>query len=212
MKLQKPRTSIFKAGVTKVNPVDIDYIGHCNIIFVVDASDSMQGAKIGTVNSAIEELVPEIQDIAETNGDAEIGVNVLKISDSVRWLYKGICSAGEFKWHNIHAGGSRNIGMALNELNRQMSYEGFFVENKNYFKPIVFFLTDGSSEDDYREPLELLKQNYFFNRAIRIGVAIGRDADRSFLTEFTDCADRVITVHTPEAILKTIQFVPLNET
>ncbi len=179
---------------------------YCNIIFVVDASESMQGVKIGTVNSAIEEVVPELRDISESNGDVALGINVLKISNSVRWLFKDICSARDFKWHDIHAGGARNIGMALNELNRQMSCDGFFEESKKYFKSIVFFPTDGSSEDDYGEPLELLRRNTFFNRAIKVGIAIGSYADREFLIEFTGCADHVITVHTPESLKHWIRF------
>lgn len=149
----------------------------------------------------------ELRDISESNGDVALGVNALKISDSVRWLFNGICSVEDFKWHDIHAGGVRNIGMALNELNQQLSYNGFFEEDKKYFKPIVFLLTDGTSDDDYREPLESLKKNPFFNGAIKIGVAIGSDDDRPFLTEFTDCEDKVITVYTSEALKKWIQFV-----
>lgn len=98
---------------------------NCNIIFAVDASESMQGAKIGTVNSAIEELVPELIDIAESNGDVSLYINALKISSSVRWLFREMCQGENFKWHNIHAGGARNIGMALDELNCKMSREVF---------------------------------------------------------------------------------------
>lgn len=190
--------------------MDDNVLRYCNIIFVVDASESMQGAKIGTVNSAIEELVPELKDISESNADVSLGINALIISDSVRWLFKGICCAEDFRWHDIHAGGARNIALALNELNRQMSHEGFCEENRKYFKPIVIFMTDGSSDDDYREPLELLKKNYFFNKAVKIGVAIGSDADREFLTEFTDCTDQVITVYTPESLKRWIRFEELE--
>ena len=63
----------------------------CNIIFIVDASESMKCAKIGTVNSAIEELVPELMDISECNVDVSIYVNALKIGNSVRWLFKDMC-------------------------------------------------------------------------------------------------------------------------
>ena len=42
------------------------------LFFVVDTSGSMGGAKIGTVNSAIEEVVPELKDISESNADAQI--------------------------------------------------------------------------------------------------------------------------------------------
>ena len=36
------------------------------LFFLVDCSGSMRGNKIGTVNSAIEEVVPEIKKISES--------------------------------------------------------------------------------------------------------------------------------------------------
>lgn len=183
----------------------------CNIIFIIDASESMKGAKIGTVNSTIEELVPELMDISECNTDVSIYVNVLKIGSSVRWLFKEMCCAETFRWHDIHASGSRNTGMALDELNRKLSSDGFFDGSKKYLKPIVFLLTDGTSEDDYKEPMKVLRNNPYFNRAIRVGVAIGADADRDLLIQFTDCEDRVVTVHTPDMLKKWIYFEEFEE-
>lgn len=183
----------------------------CNIIFIVDASESMQGAKIGTVNSAIEELVPELIDISESNQDVDLYVNALKISDSVRWLFKDMCRGETFKWHDIHAGGARNIGLSLQEIDRKLCYGEFFDESRNYFKPIIFFLTDGSSEDDYKEPLNSLKKNRFFTEAIKVGVAIGSEADREFLTQFTASEDCIISVHTPESLQRWITFTEFDE-
>ena len=56
------------------------------LFFVVDTSGSMSGAKIGTVNSAIEEVVPELKDISESNADAQIKVATLSFSTGARWI------------------------------------------------------------------------------------------------------------------------------
>ena len=42
------------------------------LFFIVDASGSMDGAKMGTLNSAIEEVIPEIRKISGENADAAI--------------------------------------------------------------------------------------------------------------------------------------------
>lgn len=179
---------------------------YCNIIFIIDSSKSMQGAKIDTVNSAIEELVPELIDISELNSDVSIYVNALKMGDSVRWLFKDMCRVEIFRWHDIHVSGNRNMGQALQELDSKLRYGKFFNDSKKYFKPIVFFLTDGASEDNYREPLNLLKKNILFNEAIKVGVAIGSEADRDFLVELTGFEDHIVTGHTPEILKHRIVF------
>ena len=55
------------------------------LFFLVDVSGSMTGSKIGTVNSAIEEVVPEIRSISAENADARIQVATLAFSTGARW-------------------------------------------------------------------------------------------------------------------------------
>ena len=47
------------------------------LFFLVDVSGSMFGSKIGTVNVAIEEIVPELKDLSENNADAQIKIATL---------------------------------------------------------------------------------------------------------------------------------------
>lgn len=54
------------------------------VFFIVDTSGSMQGAKIGAVNSAIEEVLPEIAKISDENADAEIKIAVLDFSTDAK--------------------------------------------------------------------------------------------------------------------------------
>ena len=56
------------------------------VVFIVDTSGSMQGAKIAAVNSAIEEVLPEIAKISDENADAEIKIAVLDFSTDAKWL------------------------------------------------------------------------------------------------------------------------------
>ena len=56
------------------------------LFFMVDASGSMDGAKMGTLNSAIEEVIPEIRKISAENADAAIKIAVLEFSSGTRWI------------------------------------------------------------------------------------------------------------------------------
>ena len=42
------------------------------LFFVVDTSGSMQGDKIGALNDAIRETVPDLKDLSENNADAKL--------------------------------------------------------------------------------------------------------------------------------------------
>ena len=58
--------------------------------------------------------------------------------------------------------------------------------------------------------MEKLKQNNWFKKAIKVAVAIGEDANKTVLADFTGNVESVITVHTPEALKKWIQFVSVR--
>ena len=68
------------------------------LFFVVDTSGSMEGAKIGTLNQAIEDIIPEISDISENNADAEIKVAVLEFSNGAKWITPAPVPAQDFTW------------------------------------------------------------------------------------------------------------------
>ena len=55
------------------------------LFFVVDTSGSMEGAKIGTLNSAIEDVIPEIRHISAENADAQIKIAVLEFFEGLKW-------------------------------------------------------------------------------------------------------------------------------
>ena len=180
------------------------------LFFLVDTSGSMQGAKIGAVNSAIEEVVPELKDISENNADSRIKIAALTFSTGARWINTEPLDAGDFRWNYLDASGVTDLGEACVKLNEKLSRNAFMREATGSFAPAIFLLSDGVPTDDYKHGLDKLKENNWFKKAIKVAVAIGDDADQKVLADFTGSKESVITVHTPEALKKWIQFVSVR--
>ena len=180
------------------------------LFFVVDTSGSMNGAKIGTVNSAIEEIVPERKDISEKNADAQIKIATLAFSTGARWVDSAPVAAENFRWNYLDANGVTDLGEACIQLNEKLSRNAFMSDATGSFAPAIFLLSDGEPTDNYKYGLEKLKQNNWYKKAIKVAVAIGEDANKTVLSDFTGNIESVITVHTPEALKKWIQFVSVR--
>lgn len=180
------------------------------LFFVVDTSGSMSGSKIGTVNSAIEEIVPELKDISETNADAQIKVATLAFSTGARWIDSAPVAAENFRWNYLDANGVTDLGEACRQLNDKLSRNAFMSDATGSFAPAIFIMSDGEPTDNYRRGLDILKQNNWFKKAIKVAIAIGEDANKQVLAEFTGNSEAVITVHSPEALKKWIQFVSVR--
>ena len=95
------------------------------LFFVIDTSGSMIGSKIGSVNDAIENVLPMIGEISDENPDAEINVAALEFSTGTRWLYDEPKDAKEFIWQQVEADGLTSLGEACEELNKKLSRSGF---------------------------------------------------------------------------------------
>lgn len=180
------------------------------LFFLVDTSGSMYGPKIGTVNAAIEEVVPELKDISEANADAQIKIATLAFSTGARWIDSAPVAAEDFRWNYLDANGVTDLGEACKQLNDKLSRNAFMNDATGSFAPAIFLMSDGEPTDDYKRGLDKLKQNNWFKKAIKVAVAIGADANTDVLADFTGNMEAVITVHTPEALKKWIQFVSVR--
>jgi len=180
------------------------------LFFMVDTSGSMAGAKIGSVNTAIEEVIPELKDISESNADARIKIATLAFSTGARWMESEPVAAEEFRWDYLDAEGVTDLGEACKELNEKLSKNAFMSDATGSYAPAIFLMSDGEPTDNYKRGLEQLKENNWFKKAIKVAIAIGDDANTEVLAEFTGTSEAVITVHTPEALRKWIKFVSVR--
>ena len=180
------------------------------LFFVVDTSGSMTGEKIGKVNSAIDEVIPELKSISEDNADAQIKVATLAFSTGAEWMDSEPVAAANYRWNYLDASGVTDLGEACVKLNEKLSQNAFMSSPSGSFAPAIFLMSDGEPTDDYHHGLDKLKQNNWFKKAIKVALAIGEDANQGVLAEFTGNSEAVITVHTPEALKKWIKFVSVT--
>ncbi|HJI61314.1 MAG TPA: VWA domain-containing protein [Ruminococcus bromii] len=180
------------------------------LFFLVDTSGSMDGSKIGTLNSAVEEVIPEIRKISGENADAAIKIAVLEFSSGARWITPAPMDAGNFEWNHLNADGLTDFGEMCRMLNEKLSRKAFMSDVVGSFAPAIFLLSDGEPTDEYQKELGKLKENNWFKKSIKVAVAIGDDANKDVLAEFTGNKEAVITVHTPEALTKMIRFVSVT--
>ncbi len=180
------------------------------LFFIVDTSGSMKGTKIGTVNNAIEEVIPEIKDISESNADAQIKIATLEFSTGARWLDTEPILAENYRWNYLNANGVTDLGKAFLSLNEKLSTRAFMNEATGSFAPAIFLMSDGDPTDNYEDALDILKQNNWYKKAIKVAIAIGKDANVNILAKFTGNRDAVIDVHAPTELKKWIQFVSVR--
>jgi uncharacterized protein YegL len=178
------------------------------LFFIVDTSGSMIGTKIGAVNTAIREVLPELQGIG--GSDVDLKIACIIFSSGCKWMHPSPVPAENFQWNNLTANGVTDMGTAFKELASKMSKDQFLNAPSASVAPAIFLMSDGEPTDDYKSGLAALQQNNWYKYAIKVAVAIGDDANIDVLKEFTRNIEAVITVHTPEALRKMIRFVSVT--
>lgn len=181
------------------------------LFFLVEISSSIDGEKIGSLNVNIQELILYITDASADNTDAQTKIAILEYSTNVEWIYPSPIETENFQWFDLQAGGSSNLGETCVELNKKLSHShGFMNEDGGMFVPIIILFSGSDPTDDYKQGLEQLKNNNLFKASIKIAIAIGDDANRNVLAEFTGTEEAVLTVHNKERLKQIISYIPIN--
>ena len=200
--------------MTNNDPFAIDAVPRrvMHLIFLVDTSGSMYGAKIASLNTAVREALNDVGEISRNNSDAQIKVAALEFASDIQWMYPQPQDSETFQWQDLSAGGCTSLGAAYNELNEKLSRShGFMNEPTGSRAPAMILLTDGQPTDEYKHPLDKLKGNPWFRAGVKIAIAIGADdTDVNTLAEFTGNKEAVITVHNVDQLKKIIHTVSVT--
>jgi len=181
------------------------------LFFVIDTSGSMDGSKIGAVNTAIEEVIPAIREVSDENADAQIKIAALEFSSGARWITSsGPVEADQFRWNYLDAAGVTDFGAACKALNDKLSTKAFMQEATGSFAPAIFLLSDGEPTDNWLSSLSDLKKNNWFKAAVKVAIAIGDDANKDVLKEFTGTMESVLETHNAAMLKKMIKFVSVR--
>lgn len=182
------------------------------IFYVLDTSGSMQGQKIASVNEAMHETVEVLKDVSNKNPDAIIKIAVLTFSSGTQWATneKGLEDLEDFFWNDITAGGTTDLGYAIEELNSKLSRSQFLVSDTGFCIPVIIFLSDGRPTDSWKNKLKKAKENKRFKNSTKIGIAVGDDADRETLATVVDNIEAVISVNDIDTLKRLIKVASLT--
>jgi uncharacterized protein YegL len=78
------------------------------------------------------------------------------------------------------------------------------------FAPAIFLLSDGEPTDEWQSSLMELKKNNWFKAGVKVAVAIGDDANKDMLKEFTGSMEAVLETHNAATLKKMIKFVSVR--
>ncbi len=151
--------------------------------WLVDCSGSMSGAKIGQLNHSIAEAIPGIRALARSNPRALVEMQVLSFSTGARWVNPDPVNIDDFVWETQVAGGTTHLGRALHLLAEGLSPARMPGRG---LTPIIVLLSDGLPTDaeEFETGLEAVLGQQWGQRAIRLAIAIGKDADAEVLARF----------------------------
>ncbi len=178
------------------------------MFYIVDTSGSMAGRKIETVNSALENTKAQLDDISKNNDDAEIKIAMLTFDYEPTWQTPKPVKASDFHANlNATEYGLTNLGKACIELESKLSRSEFLETKAGAYPPVIILLSDGDPTDNYASGLEKLKHNNWYKRAIKVAFAIGADANKKVLSEFTGSTETVIEVNNAKVLSEFLKNV-----
>ena len=176
-----------------------------HFIWIADASGSMAGDKIHSLNFAIRDAIPHMQKVADENPNAQVLVRALAFSSGAQWTISQPTPIADFKWTDVKAGGVTDMGKALAMVAEQLHIPPM---TERALPPVLVLISDGQPTDDFQTGLRALMDQAWGKKAVRISIAIGDDADKDVLKEFIGNAEmEPLQANNPEALVNYIKWV-----
>ena len=174
-----------------------------HFFWAVDCSGSMYGEKIGSVNNAIQTVIPEMREAAKDNPNAQLLVRTLKFASGASWVTTTPVEIEKFAWDDLDANGVTDMGKAFELLASQLNIPPM---SDRALPPVIVLLSDGQPTDNYKKGLDKLLHTPWGKKAVRIAISIGQDADDNVLAEFTGNRELVLQANNPESLVKCIKW------
>ena len=153
-----------------------------HFIWIVDCSGSMGlDNKIESLNSAIREAIPHMQEVAEDNPNAEILMRVVTFSSGAQWHVATPTPVDQFKWEDVVLGSVTDMGAALRLVAEQLKIPPM---STRALPPVLVLVTDGMATDDFAGGLHELLSLPWGKKAVKIAIAIGDDPSEETLEKF----------------------------
>jgi uncharacterized protein YegL len=176
-----------------------------HFIWIVDCSGSMgYEGKIQALNNAVREALPQMQDAALAQPQADVLVRVVSFSEGARWVVAEPTPVEDFTWNDLPAGGITDLGAALSLVTEQLRVPPM---SPRALPPVLVLISDGQPTDDYEAGLDELLAEPWGQKAVRVAIAIGRDAEEEVLRRFiADPNIRPVQANNPEQLVRYVRW------
>ena len=187
-----------------------------NILLLVDTSRSMQGKRIEQVNQAIHDISGYLKDMQTENTNVDFYISILTFGTDAVWHNnQKEVDIDSFNFKDIKAFGQSNLHLAYHKLNDVLKKEsqGGMMPDFGGVAPVILLLTDGHpSKGNIKEELELLRTKPWFKVALKYGIAIELNDDRTIkvLRDFVSGNGDVIQVYNSNLLERIIKIIVMT--
>jgi uncharacterized protein YegL len=180
-----------------------------HFIWLVDASTSMQGAKIQSLNYAIANALPEMRRSAADNPYARVLVRCIRFATHAEWIIPEPVPLESFQWSDIVADGETAMGEALMLVADELET---LQAGGRFFPAVLILVTDGYPTDGkFEAGLRRLMSLPLGRSAVRLAIAIGSDADLGCLEDFIGNPEiRPLQAGDSDALAQMISFASVS--
>ena len=146
--------------------------------WLADCSGSMSGPKIASLNQAIREAIPAINDALKTHPEVAVKMRAIKFSSTASWhVGPDQVAVEDFHWPELQAEGYTATAEAIQILAAELDSEKM---PRRGYPPVCILLSDGccsESEGAYDAAIAALEKLPWGKKAVRLAVAIGNESD-----------------------------------
>ena len=175
-----------------------------HFFWLIDGSGSMTiDGKIGQLNYAIRENIAPMRSVAFENPAASLFVRTISFSTGARWHHPKATPVEDFEWTDVTAEGVTDLGDALTLVAEQLRMPPM---PERALPPVLALVSDGQPTDDWEAGLRSIEATDWGPKAVRVAIAIGRDANLDVLATFTRNPELVFKVGNPEALARAIRW------
>lgn len=176
-----------------------------HFIWLCDCSGSMGVmGKIQSLNTAIKEAIPILQQTAADNPNAQVLVRAIKFSDGADWHILEPTPVEQVRWRDLGSNGATDMGEALCKVAEQLKVPPM---SERALPPVLVLISDGLPSDDFNSGLQALMAQDWGQKAVRVAIAVGRDANHQILQKFIGNPEiRVLQANNPDQMVNLIKW------
>jgi len=153
-----------------------------HFIYICDCSGSMAAqGKMQALNQAIRQSLPGMVKVARDNPEARVLVRAVSFADKATWHISKPTAVDQLQWVDLQAGGITAMGEALELVATQLSSPPM---EERALPPVLVLISDGQPTDDFDAGLKQLMNQMWAQKAVRLAIALGHDANMDVLQDF----------------------------